>query len=122
MLYHLFNWLAQHDFRFPGMGLFQFITFRMMIAMMLSLIISTIYGKRLINFLQKKQLGETVRDLGLAGEGLGCRRRHVEHRQIELSGQLLGHRLADIADPDEPHFHGCSSPVNPVSRPRPVSS
>lgn len=68
MLYHLFNWLAQHDFRFPGMGLFQFITFRMMIAMMLSLIISTIYGKRLINFLQKKQLGETVRDLGLAGE------------------------------------------------------
>ena len=68
MLYHLFDWLSKENFRFPGIGLFQFITFRMMLALILSLIISTIYGKRLIRFLQKKQLGESVRDLGLAGE------------------------------------------------------
>ena len=68
MLYHLFQWLANENFSFPGIGLFQFITFRVMLALILSLIITTIYGKKLIRFLQKKQLGETVRDLGLAGE------------------------------------------------------
>lgn len=68
MLYHLFDWLTKENFRFPGSGLFQFITFRVMLAMILSLLITTVYGKRLIRILQKKQLGETVRDLGLAGE------------------------------------------------------
>ncbi|MEO7264087.1 MAG: phospho-N-acetylmuramoyl-pentapeptide-transferase [Ferruginibacter sp.] len=68
MLYHLFDWLTKENFRFPGSGLFQFITFRVMLAMILSLVITTVYGKRLIRILQKKQLGETVRDLGLAGE------------------------------------------------------
>ncbi|MBS1743069.1 MAG: phospho-N-acetylmuramoyl-pentapeptide-transferase [Bacteroidetes bacterium] len=68
MLYHLFNWLAKNDFRFPGGGLFQFITFRVLLAMILSLVITTVYGKKIIRLLQKKQLGETVRDLGLAGE------------------------------------------------------
>lgn len=70
MLYHLFDWLTNHwkDARFPGSSLFQFITFRVMLAMILSLFITTVYGKKLIRFLQKKQLGETVRDLGLAGE------------------------------------------------------
>ncbi|MEO8772247.1 MAG: phospho-N-acetylmuramoyl-pentapeptide-transferase [Ferruginibacter sp.] len=68
MLYHLFNWLAKQNFRFPGSGLFQFITFRVLLATILSLIITTVYGKKIIRFLQKKQLGETVRDLGLAGE------------------------------------------------------
>lgn len=68
MLYHLFNWLAKNDFRFPGVGLFQFITFRVLLAMILSLVITTVYGKKIIRLLQKKQLGETVRDLGLAGE------------------------------------------------------
>ena len=68
MLYHLFQWLTEENFRFPGSGLFQFITFRMMLALILSLIITTVYGKKLIRFLQKKQMGETVRDLGLAGE------------------------------------------------------
>ena len=68
MLYHLFDWLSKEDFRFPGSGLFQFISFRVMLALILSLIITTVYGKKLINFLHKKQLGETVRDLGLAGE------------------------------------------------------
>lgn len=68
MLYHLFDWLTSENFRFPGSGLFQFITFRVMLALLLSLIITTVYGKKLIRFLQKKQMGETVRDLGLAGE------------------------------------------------------
>ncbi|MDB5201826.1 MAG: phospho-N-acetylmuramoyl-pentapeptide-transferase [Ferruginibacter sp.] len=68
MLYHLFDWLTKENFRFPGSGLFQFITFRVLLALILSLVITTVYGKKLIRFLQKKQLGETVRDLGLAGE------------------------------------------------------
>ena len=50
------------------MQLFQFITFRVLLAVILSLFITTVYGKRLINYLQKKQIGEDVRDLGLAGE------------------------------------------------------
>ncbi len=68
MLYHLFDWLTKEEFRFPGSGLFAFISFRVMIALILSLIITTVYGKKIISFLQKKQMGETVRDLGLAGE------------------------------------------------------
>ncbi len=68
MLYHLFDWLTEENFRFPGSGLFQFISFRVMLALILSLVITTVYGKKLINYLHKKQLGETVRDLGLAGE------------------------------------------------------
>ncbi|HRD56499.1 MAG TPA: phospho-N-acetylmuramoyl-pentapeptide-transferase [Ferruginibacter sp.] len=68
MLYHLFDWLRNEEFRFPGMDLFRFISFRVLLAMILSLIITTVYGKKLIKYLQKRQLGETVRDLGLAGE------------------------------------------------------
>ena len=68
MLYHLFDWLTKENFHFPGGGLFQFITFRVMLALILSLAIATLYGKKLIRYLQHKQLGETVRDLGLAGE------------------------------------------------------
>ena len=70
MLYHLFDWLTNHwtSSRFPGSGLFQFITFRVLAAVILSLIITTVYGKKIISYLQKKQLGESVRDLGLAGE------------------------------------------------------
>lgn len=68
MLYHFFDWLTREEIRFPGSGLFQFITFRVMLALILSLVITTVYGKKIIGILQKKQLGETVRDLGLAGE------------------------------------------------------
>lgn len=68
MLYHLFQWMINEQYRFPGAGLFQFITFRVMLALILSLVITTVFGKKLIAFLQQKQLGETVRDLGLAGE------------------------------------------------------
>ena len=68
MLYHLFEWFAKENYRFPGGGLFQFITFRVMLALILSLVISTVFGKKIILLLQKKQMGETVRELGLEGE------------------------------------------------------
>jgi len=68
MLYHLFDWFERQKMHFPGSGLFEFITFRVLLAMLLSLIVSTVFGRRIINLLRKKQIGETVRDLGLAGE------------------------------------------------------
>lgn len=68
MLKNLFDWLNSIGIKFPGDNLFQFITSRVMLAVLLSLIISTVFGKKLINYLRKKQVGETVRDLGLAGE------------------------------------------------------
>src|SRR5215212_8623305 len=68
MLYHLFEWLKAENLRFPGRELFSFITFRVLMAVILSLFITTVYGKKLIRFLEKKQIGESVRELGLAGE------------------------------------------------------
>jgi phospho-N-acetylmuramoyl-pentapeptide-transferase len=67
MLYYLFEYLEQ-QFQFPGATLFGFLTFRAAMAIILSLLISTIYGKRIIRFLQKQQVGETIRDLGLEGQ------------------------------------------------------
>lgn len=67
MLFHLFNWLKT-EFNVSGAGLFQFITFRVAMAVILSLVVSMLFGKRIIHFLRTMQLGETVRDLGLAGE------------------------------------------------------
>jgi phospho-N-acetylmuramoyl-pentapeptide-transferase len=68
MLYQLYQWLVHEQLRFPGMGIFQFITFRAMLAVLLSLLITMVYGKRIILFLQKMQVGESVRELGLQGE------------------------------------------------------
>ena len=67
MLYYLFEYLEK-QFQFPGASLFGYITFRAAFAIILSLLISTIYGKRIIKYLQKKQVGETIRDLGLEGQ------------------------------------------------------
>lgn len=67
MLYYLFEYLEQ-QFQFPGASLFGFLTFRAAMAIILSLLISTIFGKRIIRFLQKQQVGETIRDLGLEGQ------------------------------------------------------
>ncbi len=67
MLYQLFSWLDK-SFNIPGTGMFQFLTFRIAMAILLSLFIATVYGKKMILFLQKKQIGESVRELGLAGE------------------------------------------------------
>ncbi|MEO6188572.1 MAG: phospho-N-acetylmuramoyl-pentapeptide-transferase, partial [Ginsengibacter sp.] len=68
MLYQLFEWFSENGIKFPGSGLFHFITFRALVAILLSLFITTVYGKRLINYLKKRQIGESVRELGLAGE------------------------------------------------------
>ncbi len=67
MLYYLFQYLEQ-EFNLMGASVFQFITFRAASAFILSLLISTIFGKRIINFLRKQQVGESIRDLGLEGQ------------------------------------------------------
>lgn len=66
MLYHLFQYLDRLDF--PGAGMFQYITFRSACAIILSLVISMVFGKKMIRVLQKQQIGEEIRDLGLAGQ------------------------------------------------------
>jgi phospho-N-acetylmuramoyl-pentapeptide-transferase len=67
MLYYLFTYLREH-FGLFGAGIFYYITFRAAMAVILSLVITLLMGKRLINYLHRKQIGETVRDLGLHGE------------------------------------------------------
>lgn len=67
MLYHLFDYIEQQT-HFPGAGVFQYISFRAAIAMVTSLIITMLFGKRIIRLLQRKQVGEQVRDLGLDGQ------------------------------------------------------
>ncbi|MDB2701932.1 phospho-N-acetylmuramoyl-pentapeptide-transferase [Flavobacteriaceae bacterium] len=67
MLYYLFDFL-EAQYQFPGASLFQFLSFRAAIAALFSLVISTLYGKKIIDFLAKKQIGESIRDLGLAGQ------------------------------------------------------
>lgn len=66
MLYYLFDYLDQINF--PGAGLFHYISFRAGMALITSLIVSMIFGKKIIRLLQKQQIGETVRDLGLEGQ------------------------------------------------------
>jgi phospho-N-acetylmuramoyl-pentapeptide-transferase len=68
MLYTLFEWLKQTGVKVPGAALFQFITSRVLLAVVFSLVVTMIFGKTLIRYLVKRQIGETVRDLGLAGE------------------------------------------------------
>ena len=68
MFYHLFEWFDRQGIDFPGSELYRFISFRVLLAVLLSLLITLVYGKKLIRFLQRKQVGESVRDLGLAGE------------------------------------------------------
>jgi phospho-N-acetylmuramoyl-pentapeptide-transferase len=66
MLYYLFDWLQDLDF--PGAGVFYFISFRASMSIILSLLISLVFGKYIINILARKQIGETVRDLGIEGQ------------------------------------------------------
>ncbi len=67
MLYYLFEYLEK-QYQLPGAGLFEFLTFRAAMSVLLSLLIAMVYGKRIILFLQKKQIGESIRDLGLEGQ------------------------------------------------------
>ena len=66
MLYELFTWLER--LHFPGAGVFQYISFRSAMALITALIVSMLFGKRIINYLKAKQVGESVRDLGLGGQ------------------------------------------------------
>lgn len=67
MLYYLFQYLDK-VFDFPGAGVFQYISFRAAMALIFSLIISLVFGKRIIEFIRRKQIGETIRELGLDGQ------------------------------------------------------
>jgi phospho-N-acetylmuramoyl-pentapeptide-transferase len=67
MLYFLFEYL-ELKYQLPGAGLFKYLSFRSALAFILSLMLSIKYGKNIINFLKRKQIGETVRDLGLMGQ------------------------------------------------------
>ena len=67
MLYYIFEYLEK-EFQFPGASLFTFISFRASISIILSLLISTMFGKSIINYLRSKQIGENIRDLGLKGQ------------------------------------------------------
>jgi len=66
MIYHLFEYLEQFDF--PGAGMFQYLSFRASFSIITSLVISMVVGKRIIKILHRKQIGESVRDLGLYGQ------------------------------------------------------
>ena len=67
MLYYLFEYL-QSAYDFPGAGLFQYISFRAAMAIITSLLVSLVFGGKIINVIRNKQIGEQVRELGLAGE------------------------------------------------------
>ncbi len=68
MLYYLYEYLTQHGIHVPGMGLLRYISFRAGMAVLFSLTIALVFGKRIINYLRAKQMGELVRDLGLDGQ------------------------------------------------------
>ena len=67
MLYYLFEYL-QSMYDFPGSGLFQYISFRASMAVITSLLVSLVFGGRIIKLIQRKQIGESIRRLGLSGE------------------------------------------------------
>lgn len=68
MLYYLYEYLTANGIHIPGMNLFRYISFRAAMAVLFSLLIAMVYGKRIIKFLRNKQMGEMVRDLGLEGQ------------------------------------------------------
>lgn len=68
MLYYLYEYLTSHGIHIPGLNLLKYISFRAAFAVLLSLTIALLYGKKIINYLRNKQMGELVRDLGLEGQ------------------------------------------------------
>ncbi|MBO4466866.1 MAG: phospho-N-acetylmuramoyl-pentapeptide-transferase, partial [Bacteroidales bacterium] len=68
MIYHLFQYLEKIGVDFPGIGLMNYLSFRAMLAAVTAVLVAMIAGKRIIRWLQSKQIGETVRDLGLEGQ------------------------------------------------------
>jgi phospho-N-acetylmuramoyl-pentapeptide-transferase len=68
MLYYLYEYLTNHGIYIPGLNLLRYISFRAAFSVLLSLLIAMVFGKKIINYLRKKQMGEMVRDLGLDGQ------------------------------------------------------
>ena len=68
MIYHIFQWLHELGVDIPGQGLFTYLSFRAIMASVTAMLFSLIIGKKIIGYLQKKQIGETIRDLGLEGQ------------------------------------------------------
>lgn len=68
MLYYLYEYFTSQGIHVPGLGMFRFISFRAGMAVLLSLVIALVFGKKIINYLRKRQMGELVRDLGLEGQ------------------------------------------------------
>lgn len=81
MLYYLFNWLHE-AYDFPGTGVFHYISFRAAMALLTSLFISMIIGRRLIGFLKRRQVGESIRDLGLEGQ-------HIKQGTPTMGGLII---------------------------------
>ena len=67
MFYHIFKYLGEY-YDIPGSGMFQYISFRAAAAIILALLIVIIFGRKIIDFLRRKQIGEDIRDLGLEGQ------------------------------------------------------
>ena len=68
MLYHLVDWLTKLGYDFPGAGLMNYLSFRAMLAAVISMLIAFFAGKKIIHWLQRRQIGESIRDLGLEGQ------------------------------------------------------
>ncbi len=68
MLYYLYEYLTNHGIHIPGLNLLRYISFRAAMAVLMSLAIALVYGKKIINYLRRQQMGELVRDLGLEGQ------------------------------------------------------
>ena len=68
MLYHLTDWLSSLGVHIPGLGLMHYLSFRAMLAAVISMLIAFLAGGKIIKWLQKHQIGETIRDLGLEGQ------------------------------------------------------
>jgi phospho-N-acetylmuramoyl-pentapeptide-transferase len=68
MLYHLVDWLTKLGYDFPGAGLMNYLSFRAMLAAVISMLIAFFAGKKIIKWLQRRQIGESIRDLGLEGQ------------------------------------------------------
>jgi phospho-N-acetylmuramoyl-pentapeptide-transferase len=68
MLYHLVDWLTRAGYDFPGAGLMHYLSFRAMLAAVISMLIAFFAGKKIIRWLQRRQIGESIRDLGLEGQ------------------------------------------------------
>ena len=68
MLYHLFDYFQRAGIDFPGVGLMHYISFRAIAGSVVAILTAMIFGRRMIGWLQKKQIGETIRDLGLEGQ------------------------------------------------------